>query len=702
MISSEKEKMVNSFLNKSSSKGEALWKGWVKFIHFNSGFGETTRPHAFYINIDYFKQKITHSDRKLKDKLGWRYIPSRFHFFAILTGENLTILTTRQDDLIKTSDVLNLDLILPLDIKLIHKSTIRDLGNFAEGSCFAVDSVRPAFPDSTKLTPSVNSNDKERWIICLENDKDKNTLFKLIIRLKIGKQKKLEEKIRDKEGDINNVKSMTDAMNAKSVQRFEMGASAKDGYLILLQDWSQCTLKCGGGVQVQQWMCIPPKKGGKPCIGKLIRKRPCNTKPCPGTSFKASLAMNKDKDPDLNIVLTPIIKSLPVSARPQNYIACKINEANVLVEEKSKRRNVNELLKLPGRLVMNPRTISVFTDDAYENALFHFNLKNTLLSGDEKNNCCILIESGIQSFRICGFGNCGTTRNPVFVPFWQNTFSLFKNGCFEEYNSEKAQNSIGILPKKEGDDKDDLLSSMNMSVEEASSKTKYIKKKLVDSFQNNIEKKIITSENTALRAVKKEINIEDMIKSELMKKSKKEADELLNVMKHERRKQQQLEKIFRERESEIALKRQEREAENTVQAIKVEAQKEVETKRLALRHKIQEIKKKMDRRKRLIELQINTIRSQMAKKVLDENKLGDKTKCTSGIGDNKKINRYCDTNIIDNYNKNLECKSPDSFGYICCEIEFGSIYMAEREDCYKHADTIYGEQIKKGEFIWQH
>lgn len=51
-----------------------------------------------------------------------------------------------------------------------------------------------------------------------------------------------------------------------------------------LQDWTQCTLVCGGGTQTMQRMCIPPMNGGKSCEGEAILTKKCNTKPCNGVT----------------------------------------------------------------------------------------------------------------------------------------------------------------------------------------------------------------------------------------------------------------------------------------------------------------------------------------------------------------------------------------------------------------------------------
>ena len=48
------------------------------------------------------------------------------------------------------------------------------------------------------------------------------------------------------------------------------------------QHWSQCTLTCGGGVQVRRRKCnfTLPLNGGKECTGPRIETKICNYRPC--------------------------------------------------------------------------------------------------------------------------------------------------------------------------------------------------------------------------------------------------------------------------------------------------------------------------------------------------------------------------------------------------------------------------------------
>ena len=88
-----------------------------------------------------------------------------------------------------------------------------------------------------------------------------------------------------------------------------------DGYWIMLQDWTQCSLKCGGGISTLHRMCVPPKTGGKACDGNPIMTRPCNSQPCPKVKEIAENGINK-RD---NNTMKPLVKVMPFSTRPQRY-----------------------------------------------------------------------------------------------------------------------------------------------------------------------------------------------------------------------------------------------------------------------------------------------------------------------------------------------------------------------------------------------
>jgi len=71
------------------------------------------------------------------------------------------------------------------------------------------------------------------------------------------------------------------AGNEKGSAEHSLLETAVDGYWVTINDWTACSLKCGGGVSTLQRACVPPKNGGKTCKGTAINNKVCNVKPCP-------------------------------------------------------------------------------------------------------------------------------------------------------------------------------------------------------------------------------------------------------------------------------------------------------------------------------------------------------------------------------------------------------------------------------------
>ena len=101
-----------------------------------------------------------------------------------------------------------------------------------------------------------------------------------LIKLKLKKQHLLGHFLDAKQ----DVPLESDDTQSDSTEGFVKVNKMTDGYWMILQDWSQCTKKCGGGLSYRHLMCIPPKNGGKQCVGQPIRTRPCNPEPCPTVS----------------------------------------------------------------------------------------------------------------------------------------------------------------------------------------------------------------------------------------------------------------------------------------------------------------------------------------------------------------------------------------------------------------------------------
>ena len=245
--------------------------------------------------------------------------------------------------------------------------------------------------------------------------------------------KKLKIKIQRDDGEIlitsNNLNtkknSISDILNGentastlKSDSNGNIGVSLNstqkitDGYWIVLQDWSQCDRACGGGNSTLHRMCIPPKSGGRDCIGEPIITRKCNPQPCPdvyGTEYEG-----EDKN---TTTLKPIVKVMPFSSRPQRYTKCVIKEGDLMLFTQpgsplllnnpllNTKAEGMDSLQIPTRAIMNNRTLSLFAGDEYSTLVISFNIRETMFSRSIKHSgCFILNENNKKMAELCPFG----------------------------------------------------------------------------------------------------------------------------------------------------------------------------------------------------------------------------------------------------------------------------------------------------------
>jgi len=85
---------------------------------------------------------------------------------------------------------------------------------------------------------------------------------------------------------------------------------------------------------------------------------------------------------------------------------------------------------------------------------------------------------------------------------------------------------------------------------------------------------------------------------------------------------------------------------------------------------------------------MNKVRTEMANDIMMANKEGEIKLCKAGKKDPKAKERYCNDNFIDNYVLNFDCKNDENFCYLCCENEFGTNFINERNGCYDMCDGV--------------
>jgi len=304
--------------------------------------------------------------------------------------------------------------------------------------------------------------------------------------------------------------------------------SLSDGYWIVLQNWSQCTLKCGGGKSYLQRMCVPPKNGGKPCDGKAIIEKDCNKQPCP------KVGNSQMKNSTNEMLLKPIVKIMPFSTRPQRYTKCVIKEGDMLYtkdlsEKDQLTSNMGdkpadmESVQVPVRVVMNNRTISLFSGEDYDSLIVGFMLKKSNIVLDLKKPECFFVnqEDGLKA-RLCPFGDDNLKKT---VEEWSYDFNLFKYQC----NFGHQEHQVDF--NKRLDDK--VKAAKQSILEEAQEE---MKKKAQDSESNKLMTEVKQTNKIALQAIQKEINLEEMIKVEEQDREKKEESDIMMAIESEKKK----------------------------------------------------------------------------------------------------------------------------------------------------------------------
>ena len=641
---------------KKHHQSPSLYENWVSFFHFTNT--SHSLPHSFFINTEYSKQSK---------------IPSKTSFFAQVTPNKVNFLNTKTFTHIY--DTLNIDFIKPIPENNNFLGGIKDLGKFKEGFCFQVSTVKAEKEFvMTYEEPCPSKGKNEVWLICLKDEKDKDTMMKTIIKQKIKKQTDLGITL-----NIGNDISEDKPSRVIDEDINEPGLGPNDGYWIMLQDWSQCTQKCGGGKQVRQLQCIPPKKGGKPCQGSSIRERPCNTQPCPEPKL-LSQVIKREENPLKNLMSSnaPIVKMMPISQRPQRYDKCHIKDTDAsYINEKG--------VRVPIRLVMNNKSISAFQDENLSSSLITFLLEDTQFKLLKENKSCFRLENVNGNADFCSLvedcaGNRPEVSNTIidtyhnsFVNEWNYDFNLFKTQCFQERKVNYDISNDPEFQKKQSELQQEFIQQKKNKIKSESTKS--------EEFQ--LMKKRKETEAMTLSALMKEKHLEDMLIKEEAEREEEELKEIQLQLENEKKKKDCMKKAIQEKQLESEAQLSTSEAERSIEQLKKQVQLTIQKQRNEVQEKIKRMRQINNRKRQHLLQQIQLIRTETAGHVNQATRKGDTNTCKAivdirdqGIKQGK-INEYCSMNLV---NFIPDCTT--NFCYSCCENEFGDIYISERNQCY--------------------
>lgn len=648
---------LNSQTNLSK---DVLFENWVSYFKYQNST-LITRPREFFVNQHYFSQRVKYNELTKTDNKGKRLsIPNKNAFFASLNKNHLNLFTSRDNIASNMVDSINIVDIAPIPMDVQLSGGIRDLFEIENlGSCLLIITHHEA----TGL---------ENWIICIPTKAEKKSLISKLLKIKLDIQKS-QNKVYTK-NDLD----QTAISGSSSTLKDNAGEDEnQNGFWIILQDWTECNLKCGGGTSYLHKMCIPPRGTGSPCPGAAVETKPCNTNPC-----QAVISVVNSIGGPREINKPPIVKYGTISSRPQRFEKCIIKESDLFLEDIDAASQTK--LKIPVRLLMNNQTISVYSTDHYTDSIASFELQSANLKVSKDSSCCFSIENEKLSKLFCGYQQqCSDENQQHFINTWTKDFNLFKNECY----------TGKITSLLDTDDEAKLQESTNQKINELlaqseSKKSALAKEKSRVRNALKVSEKMQNTQSLGVQAILKETNVEELIRQE---ERQRESEELKNLrINHAKQlsKLKQVQENIEANEEDIDLVVDEHESTSAIKQINEEFSKKILQKRNQFKEYLAKLKQMNELEKSKVESEIKTVRQKITQSLLKTQKVGDIENCKVGKYDEEKRIIYCDKAFADDYLSNQSCKQKTEFCYICCDEEFGQARLTNRENCFNECDKV--------------
>lgn len=514
-----------------------------------------------------------------------------------------------------------------------------------------------------------------------------NTMIQL--KLKLQHSKNIYLKL-EKPGTASNSASGSNSGSAPTVTQnftkikgkliYEGGENEKDCYMVILQNWTPCTLACGGGKSYLQLMKVEAREGGKDCKTKdTILTRDCNVQSCPQVNQVSNVLEKNRLMENSNFVGNADVKMMTISKRPQRYDKCHLKETDALMEKKDEStKDFQNFPKIPVRLLMNERTVTAYMDDTLTNKVQTYLLDQSKIYRIKDDENCFGIENNIRNDKFCMLDSAKGN----FVEEWLYDFNLFKNQC----KTERAKSTV-VLTEQKKLESEFQNRIQNIKMELVQDKANLIKKSLAQKEKREKVSKVDEIRQISLKAIDKEMRLEDLIEKEEESKEEDESISLEKKIEEEEKKEECLMKSIKEKQIEIQYNMAKTQAEHAIRDIALRTKDQIRSQRQSIAKKIMEMRQKQKLKKSALKSQILAIRTKIAQKMKEINHEGKSRNCTQSNTPDLQL-QYCNKHFSDNYLKHIECQSKESFCYMCCENEFGDLHMVKREQCYGECDQV--------------
>jgi hypothetical protein len=561
---------------------------------------------------------------------------------------------------------------------------IEDYGNFAEGFCFRVNLL---------------AGDFSIWTVCTDTLPEKTKLMTKIKMIKVKQQR--DEGLIVTNGNIKkaprpedqwkNDKMMLEAKKMRIARQGDAKRNAADGYWVTIQNWSQCSQKCGGGETVLQRMCVPPQFGGKPCTGQPIIRMKCHQEPCPRIS-KYGMVEGNINNRNTTEVLKPKVKVLEFSSRPQRYQKCIIKEGDLLysiwvgdkVDDNGKTKPMK--VTIPVRAVMNNKTFSVYGGDDYSTLKESFNMESSTFVASKESETCFIIRNNVKKAQFCFFGSERTIEH---YNEWDYDFNLFKYQCKTRRPQTNATIDNDELNNKVKDLKQGMLMDREIDL---------IKKQKEGEVEDkNIE--LAKQNKLAFMAVQKQINVDALVVKEEKEREQQEVETLEKNIQNEQDKHNCAMKKIKEKEieSQYNIRAEEMQEEND--ELTKETKNEIEITRSKLKEKIRTMRKATDRKKSDLKQKLMSLRSKFNSDVTSAYKKGNNNHCEAVVSSKESYTNYCLTSFPNSPVLYGQCTYSDNPCITCCENEFSEVYYTDRIKCIK--EVCKKKTKKYGKWVWE-
>lgn len=403
----------------------------------------------------------------------------------------------------------------------------------------------------------------------------------------------------------------------------------------------------------------------------------------------------------LSSTLAPIVKEVSFSKKPQRYSKCLLKETDAFVKIRDKTTLQFSSVPFPSRIVMNNQTFSIFKADEYESLAMVLNLQESKFRrSKEDKSCFIVIETELKSAEICPLEG---RLNKKFIEEWDYDFNLFKFQCHSKRDVVDSDSNKGDL---NGEMAAKLKEKIDAAKRELlAERMNQIKKKQQEEEEVSEGKVIIKTQEVAMKALKKEITIEEKIKQEEKERESAEEAELMRQIEEEKKKKDCILKAINEKKLENQYNLNSQELVEEVKKIKKKTEEEVIVKRNELKDSLKRMREKAKIRKEQLRQKLMEVRSSVAGEMKMAYKKGDHDVCLQGKIDGNVRQNFCVANIKDVL-VYQGCMNPETFCHVCCDNQIGDIHMEYRVNvCYSACDSkneakVTSTSPTKGSWIW--